>query len=232
MFRALLSTLVLALAVSPPSDAPLPHRDHARATHRFEDAGKWSDIWDHPSREGWQAPDTVVAFMQVKAGMTVADIGAGTGYFNPYLSRAVGAEGLVYAADVESTLVQHMRARAVREGTANVRPLLAEPDDPRLPAPVDRLLLVDTYHHIDGRVAYFRRLQRSLAPGGRLIVVDWKQGELPLGPAPSHKIAAEEVIAELEAAGWRLLARDALIYQYLLAFAPNPPPAETKSGRS
>jgi predicted methyltransferase len=205
---------------SPPAHEPAG--DHARATQRFDDASKWAGIWDHPSRDTWQAPDTVVAFLELAPGMSVADIGAGTGYFNPHLSRAVGATGVVYAADVESTLVRHMRERATREGTPNVRPLLAAMDDPRLPAAVDRILLVDAYHHIDGRVGYFRRLQRRLNPGGRLIVVDWKQGKLPLGPAESHKMAAEEIIAELDAAGWRLLARDALAYQYMLAFEPDP----------
>ena len=79
-------------------------------------------------------------------------------------------------------------------------------------------------------MVYFRRLQRSLNAGGRLIVVDWKQGKLPLGPAESHKMAAEEIIAELDAAGWRLMARGALDYQYMLAFEPRSPEPETPSG--
>ena len=145
-------------------DAAIPaHADSARAHGRFDDAARWSRAWDDPERDGWQDPQRVVDLLRLRPGMRVADIGAGTGYFNPFLSRAVGPDGLVFAADIESTLVAHMQSRAEAESTANVRPVLAAPDDPRIPvARLDRVLLVNTYHHVDGRIGYFRRLRRLL----------------------------------------------------------------------
>lgn len=197
--------------------------DHARATHRFEDADKWAAIWDHPSRDAWQEPAQVLELMDLSPGMTVADIGAGTGYFNPYLSEAVGPEGRVLAVDIEPGLVDHMRERAEAEGTANVVPVLATPEDPKLPAgEVDRILLVDTYHHIDERIAYFGRLLGALAEGGRLVNVDWKPGDLELGPSDDHKMAPIEVVDELTAAGWVQLREAELTYQYVQVFAPAP----------
>jgi SAM-dependent methyltransferase len=85
---------------------------------------------------------------------------------------------------------------------------------------VDLILVVDTYHHIEGREAYFRRLRGSLTPGGRLAIIDFRQGQ-PLGPPEAHKLAPEQVRGELEAAGWRFAeAHDFLTAQYFLVFRP------------
>lgn len=156
--------------------------------------------------------------------MAVADVGAGTGYLSRALSAAVGPRGVVFAVEVEPNLVTHLRARAEREGTANVVPVLGSTSDPRLPAGrVDRVLLLDTYHHVDDRVDYFRRLRRTLAPGGRVVIVDWEKREDAIGPPPGHRLAREQVVAEMERAGYRLLPATApLPHQYVLAFAPEP----------
>jgi len=182
-----------------------PHHggDHATVDHSFADAEKWSEIFDDPERDAWQKPAELVAALSLEPGSTVADIGAGTGYFNPHLSRAVGAEGAVIAVDIEQTLVDHMATRAERDGTANVQPRLGKADDPGLTAEeVDLVLLVDTYHHIDGRTAYFTRLKDSVKPGGRLVIVDFKPGEIPVGPPEDHRIPEAKVVSELTEAGW------------------------------
>ena len=195
--------------------------DRARATHRFEDAEHWSKVWDHPSRDAWQEPERVVELMAIEEGMGVVDIGAGTGYFNPYLSVAVGAEGVVYAVDIEPDMIEHMRRRAEDEETPNVIPVQASEDDPRLPVDrIDRILMVDTYHHIDHRVGYFSRLREMLPSDGLFVNVDWKPGRLELGPAEHHKIAPEEVVAELQKAGFELVASEELKYQYVQIFRP------------
>jgi len=202
---------------------PPGYDDSARARHRFENAARWSQVWDDPERDGWQEPQRVVDLLRTQPGMRVADIGAGTGYFNRYLSRAVGPDGVVYAVDVESTLVAHMRARAADEATPNVRPILGAPDDPRIPVPrLDRVLLVDVYHHIDGRVAYFRRLRRQLDERSLVVVIDWLPGQLARGPDPQHKISAEETMEEMRAAGYSVVERTDLRYQYVLVFRPQP----------
>jgi ubiquinone/menaquinone biosynthesis C-methylase UbiE len=152
----------------------------------------------------------------------VADVGAGTGYFNAYLARAVGPRGLVVAIDTEPKMVEHMTRRAEREKTPQVRAALGEKGDPGLPEEgVDLVLMVDTYHHIDDRVRYLRRLARRLRPGGRLAIIDFQKRPLPVGPPLEHKLAREEVVSELREASFRLLDEPRFLpYQYFLIFAP------------
>ena len=201
--------------------APARGPHDATATHSFEDVEHWSRVFDDPARDAWQKPAEVVAALALAPGATVADVGAGTGYFSRHLSRAVGAAGTVLAADTEPALVEHLRRRAEKEGLANLVPILASADNPRLPAgTVDVVLIVDTWHHIDDRVAYARRLAAALDPGGRVAIVDWQKRELPVGPPLDHKLAREQVIDEMTQAGYRLAGEpDLLPWQYVLIFA-------------
>jgi ubiquinone/menaquinone biosynthesis C-methylase UbiE len=197
-----------------------PHHggDHATVQHGFDDVDKWVKVFDDPERDAWQKPAELVAALDIPPGSAVADVGAGTGYFNPHLARAVGAEGTVVAVDIEPNLVAYMTERAGKEGTPQVKPRLGAPDDPGLqPGEVDLVLLVDTYHHIDGRVAWFTRLKEAVKPGGRLAVVDFKPGELPVGPPEGHRIPVDKVVAELTEAGWAEVSRpDVLPYQFVV----------------
>lgn len=173
--------------------------DDATARHPFDDVAKWEKVFDDPKRAEWQQPATIVQALSLAPGMMVADVGAGTGYFEHALGTAVGPRGVVLAVEVEPNLVTHLRARAEREGTANVIPVLGSTTDPRLPAGrVDRILYVDTYHHLDDRVDYFRRLRAALAPGGRIVIVDWKKEEAAIGPPLEHRLAREQVLREME----------------------------------
>lgn len=196
-----------------------PHHggDHATVTHRFDDAEKWAEIFDDPARDAWQKPAELIAALDITPGSTVADIGAGTGYFNAHLSQAVGEQGAVIAVDIEEDLVAHMTRRAESEGTANVSPRLGRADDPGLSAgEADLVLLVDTYHHITDRTAYFTRLKDTVKPGGRLVVVDFKPGDIPVGPPEDHRIPQDKVVSELTAAGWTTGASlDVLPHQFV-----------------
>lgn len=177
--------------------------DHATVDHSFSDAAKWSAVFDDPARDAWQKPAELVAALQIVPGSTVADIGAGTGYFNPHLSRAVGPAGRVIAVDIEASLVSWMADRAQKEGTTNVEARLGAADDPKLrPAEADLVLLVDTYHHIGERVAWFTRVRGAVKPGGRLVIVDFKPGDIPIGPPEEMRIPEAQVVAELTQAGW------------------------------
>jgi len=208
-----------SVAGTTPDGAPAGEHD-ATAHHAFDDVEHWVSVFDDPARDEWQKPAFVVERLGVRAGMRVADLGAGTGYFSRYLSRAVAASGTVYAVDTEPKLVAYLRDRAEREHTDNVVPVLASAAAPRLPAHgVDLVLIVDTYHHLDDRIAYLRRLARVLAPRGRVAVVDWEKRETPAGPELAHRLARERVLEEMRDAGYRFVGDPVgLPYQYCLVF--------------
>lgn len=219
-----LRVLACALALSPAACGPAPaaqtggspppppahgqehahgHGEHGHGplVHRFEDAAQWAKEFDNPERDAWQKPDEVVALLQLAPGMKVADIGAGTGYFEGRLSRAVGPTGSVLALDVEDGMVKYIEERAKREGLANVTATKVAFDDPKLGAgSVDRILVVDTWHHVDGREAYAAKLRDALVPGGFVAIVDFTL-EAQHGPPKQHRLTPDQVKKELESAG-------------------------------
>jgi len=201
----------LAACASTPAPEPTAYG------HRFEHAEQWAEEFDDPSRDAWQKPEVVVAALQIAPGMTVADIGAGTGYFEPHLSRAVGPNGRVVALDVEPDMVRYLTERAAREQLANVDVRQVAGDDPELPAAsVDRILIVDTWHHIANRAAYAGRLAAALKPGGKVVVVDFRR-DATRGPPAAHRIPPEEVARELSAGGLAVRVPDAgLPEQYVV----------------
>ncbi len=212
-----------SVAAAAPSPTTVPTRAPFEATsrHPFDDVQQWTAVFDDPARDAWQKPRELVAALGLTPGMTVADLGAGTGYFSRYLAGAVGDAGTVFAVDTEPNLVVHLRERAERERTPNVIPVLTSFDEARLPTgAVDLVLIVDTFHHLDHRLEYLRRLRRVLKPSGRVAIVDWQATPLPVGPPLEHKLAREQVVSEMQAAGYRLSAEPALLpYQYVLVFS-------------
>lgn len=185
--------------------------------HSFGDAQRWSKVFDDPERDAWQKPHEVIRALNLAPDAVVADIGAGTGYFSVRLAHML-PRGRVYAVDVEQDMVRHLGERAKREGLTNMRAVAGTATDPRLPEPVDLVLLVDVYHHVDARSRYFRELQRSLRPGGRIAIIDFRL-DARRGPPRSARIAPEQVTKELVAAGYSPVeSHDFLPDQYLLVF--------------
>jgi cyclopropane fatty-acyl-phospholipid synthase-like methyltransferase len=207
--------MVAAVALSGAAAAQSPdsHR------HGFGDAEKWAHVFDDPERDAWQKPHEVISALALKPDAALADIGAGTGYFAARLANML-PKATVYAVDVEPEMVKYLGERAKREGLKNLKPVAARPDDARLPAKVDLILLVDVYHHIDNRERYFRKLAASLRPGGRLAVIDFRL-DSPEGPPKSARIAPEQVKTELARAGYALAAEHGFLpRQYFLVFRP------------
>ena len=174
-------------------------------------------MFDDPARDAWQKPDEVVALLAPGPGQIVADIGAGTGYFEPYLTRAVGGAGKILALDSEPAMVAYIAQRATAELWSNVVAQVIAADDPGLPtAGVDRVLIVDTWHHLPDRPRYAAKLALALRPGGTLAVVDFTR-DAPMGPPAVARLDAATVAAELTAAG--LVARiadESLPHQYVV----------------
>jgi cyclopropane fatty-acyl-phospholipid synthase-like methyltransferase len=203
----------LAVACSTPST----HVHGGHGHHRFNDAQRWAAVFEDPERDAWQKPDEVINALALPERARVADIGAATGYFPVRIARS-HPDATVYGVDIEPELISFLARRATSEGLGNLHPILGEPSDPKLPEPVDVVLLVDTYHHIEDRPAYFTRLAGSLRPGGRVAIVDFRKG-VPMGPPDEHKLAPEQVISEMQQAGYRLAeSPDFLPNQYMLIF--------------
>ena len=191
---------------------------HDTMEHDFSSAEKWSARFDASERKAWQKPEEVVELMAIEPGMTVVDLGAGTGYFLSHLSYAAGEGGRVLALDPEPDMIHFMQDRAQREGLANVDPKRIPFDDPELdPASVDRVLIVNTWHHIQEREAYAEKLFAALAPGGAVYVVDFTR-DSPSGPPVEERLDPERVVAELTAGGLEAATVDeTLPRQYVVA---------------
>ncbi len=190
---------------------------HDTVAHDFSSAETWSERFDSSERAAWQKPAEVVELLAVEPGMTLVDLGAGTGYFLSYLSAAAGDGGRVLALDPEPDMVRFMSERAEREGLANVEAQKIPFDDPELePASVDRVLIVNTWHHIQERPDYARKLLAALKPGGGVYVVDFTR-DSPSGPPVEERLKAQEVIAELTGAGLEAaMVEETLPRQYVV----------------
>ena len=155
----------------------------------------------------WQRPEDVVRALELWPGARVADIGAGKGYFVPYLSDAVGKDGRVYAVEVKDELTRAMESRFA--DASNVEVVLGDFDDPLLPdGQIDLVLIVNTYHHIEDRDLYFRKLLVDLAPEGRVAVIEDDAeltGILGLFVKDGHASRASDVDREMREAGYRRL---------------------------
>jgi SAM-dependent methyltransferase len=198
IFAARAAAAVVIIAAC--GGAPAPREGGDFAPHRFAHADEWAKAFDSPDRDAWQHPDDVIAALALEPAMTVADIGAGTGYFTVRLARAV-PEGAVVATDLEPDMVRYLRERAARERLENVHAQLAAGDDPKLDAAsVDRILVVDVWHHVADRRRYAAGLARALRPGGVIAIVDFT-AEATRGPPKAHRLAPDMVIADLAAAG-------------------------------
>ena len=157
-----------------------------------------------PSRDAWQKPQGVVEKLSIGRGARVADLGSGAGYFTWHLSKAVTARGTVYAVDTDPAALDMIFKEMVARGTPNVRPVHADPHNPKLPEPVDLVFTCNTYHQLNDRVAYFRSLASSLRPGGRVAILDFHPRGF-LSGLFGDRIEKEVVRDEMNAAGYRLV---------------------------
>ena len=176
---------------------------------------------EYPQRDSEQKPDQVIAALELKRGETIADIGAGSGYFAFRFARNVGDSGRIFAVDTSPDMILHMNRRIRDLKLGNVFTVLSAPDDPLLQdAAINRFFICNTWHHLENRANYLRLMKRMLKPGGQIIIVDYKKRELPVGPPPEMKIAKRDVIREFESGGFKLAREhDFLPYQYFLVFS-------------
>jgi ubiquinone/menaquinone biosynthesis C-methylase UbiE len=211
----------VSLGAQQPPAKPTPQGQPDHMHHRFDDPERYAKSFDDPARDAWQMPDRVIEALKLAPTASVADIGAGTGYFTVRLAKVV-PRGLVFAVDVEPAMLEHIRNRAKTEHFTNVTVLQASATTPNLPRPVDVVLIVDTYHHLPSRAAYFRDLTKSLTANGRVAIIDFRK-DSPEGPPVEFRFTAEQIIREMTDAGYRLVTRhEFLPRQHFLVFSPLP----------
>jgi SAM-dependent methyltransferase len=166
----------------------------------------------------------LIEALAIQPGQTVCDMGCGNGFYTLELARRVGPRGRVYAVDVQPEMLRMLLGRLAEEGIHNVKPVLGTAIDPRLPkGEVDLVLCIDVYHEFSHPEAMLARIRESLAPGGRLVLAEFR-GEDPTVPIkPEHKMTKAQVRAELEPSGFTLAREfDRLPWQHLLFFEAGP----------
>jgi len=207
-------SIVASPNASPPESAANKYMHEMSFEHlvaRFED----------PTRKEWQKPDEVIAGLGPLVGKTVADIGAGTGYFSfPIAER--GAK--VIAIDIDQRFLDYIEARKRREKRSEIESRRTAPDSPGLkPYEADIVLIVDTWHHIEDHASYLKKLRQGLRLGGILVIVDFKKEPTPQGPPIELRLAPNQIESELRSAGYSVQSTDEKIlpYQYIIkALAP------------
>lgn len=211
-------TIALALAVLGLAGGAASGQQRDRHVRLFppEQLG----LLEGPDRDEWQQPDRVMDALGIFDGARVADVGAGGGWFTIRLAHQVGPNGVVYAEDIQQQMIDSIARRVTGAGLANVRTILGTPADPRLPAGLHAVLMVDTYPQLADPVALLKRVALSLAPNGRLGIVDFKtDGAGGPGPDIQDRVSPDVIKAQARAAGLTLRSHETFLrYQYLLIF--------------
>lgn len=157
-------------------------------------------IFEDPKREDRLQVNKVMDVLGIKAGSTVADVGAGSGWFTVRAARRVGSEGLVYAVEINSEYLKHINKRSRDENLSNIQTILGKEEDPLLPEKsVDAVLLLKTYHEIREPVRWLRRMRPAMREGARLGIID------RIGKGDDHGIDRNTVVKEAEQAGFVLV---------------------------
>lgn len=164
-----------------------------------------ADWLDRSDRAMEEHPDQALDALAIQPGMTVADVGAGTGYFTLRLARRVGPSGKVYANDIQPEMLRILRQNAARAGLRNIQTVLGGESDPKLPAgALDLILLVDVYHEFSQPQKMLDHLRDDLKPDGRLVLLEYRKEDPNIPIRPEHKMSVAEVKTETEAEGLRL----------------------------
>jgi len=176
-------------------------------------------IFDTPGRDEKLQISRVMNILGIESGKNVADIGAGSGWFTVRAAKRVGAEGKVFAVDINPAAVSHIQARAQQEQLSNVSAILSKPDDPLLPPnSIDAVLLLKTYHEVAHPVELLRHLRPALRSGAKVGVIDRN------GNGENHGVGKEVVMREAQEAGYRLLKQYDFVkdgMDYFLVFTPS-----------
>lgn len=182
---------------------------------------------ERPERDAEEDTTTAIRALRIQRDQTVADIGAGSGYYTVRMAAEVGPRGKVYATDIQPGMLDILRRRVAREGLTNVETVLGQPDDPKLPADtLDLALMVDVYHELEAPQVFVRRLRSALKKTGRLVLLEYRKEDPRVPIRPEHKMSIAEVKAELEPEGFKLVrVLNDLPWQHILVLNRTDAPA-------
>lgn len=210
------ATLLVCATVRTAPAAPEPESAANQYMHQA-DFDQLATHFEDPARAEWQKPEKVITRLGPLDGKIVADIGAGTGYFTFPIAKQAAK---VIAIDIDQRFLDFIAQKKAKQKIGDkIETRLTVPDSPGLKAQeVDLVLIVDTYHHIENRVEYFRKLKPDLRENGSLVIIDFKKEKTPQGPPPELRVAQAKVETELKAAGFTIVStdRDLLPYQYII----------------
>jgi ubiquinone/menaquinone biosynthesis C-methylase UbiE len=195
----------------------------AGCAHQPWDIDTYIKNLERPERDEYQQPEKVIEALDLKPGIIVADVGAGSGYFTRRLAQAVGETGQVLAVDIEQKMLDYNKQELDKLGIVNrARFILGKPDDPSLDEnSVDLVFLCNAYHHVEHHVDYWAKIKFALKPKGRVVIVDFYHDERSgkLGFSKQHLVPKERVIANMEKAGLTLSKEHTFLpRQYFLEF--------------
>lgn len=179
-----------------------------------------ADWLTRPDRDAEEQPDRVVRELEIKPGSTVADLGAGVGYFTWRLAGAVGDTGKVIAVDIQPGMLERLKQNLAERDIHNVETVLGAEDDPHLPAgQVDLVLLVDVYHELQQPDLTMEHVRRSLKPDGRVVFIEYRKEDPSIPIQPLHKMSVREVRDEVEPMGFRFVElKSFLPTQHIIIF--------------
>jgi SAM-dependent methyltransferase len=182
-----------------------------------------ADWLERTERELEEQPAKALDAIGIKPGMTVADIGAGVGYFVVRLAERVGPSGKVYANDIQPEMLRRLRTTLEKQNIRNVETILSKETDPMLPSDaMDVILMVDVYHEFSQPQRMLAGIRKALKKDGRLVLLEYRKEDPYIPIRPEHKMSVAEVKAELEPEGFRFVeAKDGLPRQHILIFRKN-----------
>jgi ubiquinone/menaquinone biosynthesis C-methylase UbiE len=197
-----------------PIDCPL-RKQGINMNHMkpFADVEKYIEFLERKDRAIWQKPDAVISTMELKGTETIADVGAGSGYFSFRFASKL-PKGKVIAIDIEPEMIRHIHHKVMSSDIENIEVVLASEDDPKVPEKVDIVFICDVLHHLKNRAKWLDKLYSEINKGTKLILIEFKEGNLPEGPPEKMKISAKEMLTLVSGAGFALIKKNTTILPY------------------